>query len=60
MAFNLETDDFHVPFGLSIGKVIPTETVVYNFFIEPQFTVLDRGPRQPEVQLYMALNMRSR
>jgi hypothetical protein len=60
MAFNLETDSYHVPFGLGIGKVIPTESAVYNFFIEPQFTILDRGPGQPEVQLYMALNMQFR
>jgi hypothetical protein len=30
---------------------------VYNFFVKPQFTILDRGPGQPELQVYMALNM---
>ncbi len=57
LAFNLETDDYHIPFGIGIGRVIPTESVVYNIFIEPQFTILDRGPGQPEVQLFMALNL---
>ena len=28
-----------------------------NFFAEPQFTILDRGPGQPEFQFYVALNM---
>ena len=58
--FDLENDTYHVPIGLGIGKVIPTEKGVYNFFIEPQFTVLDKGPGQPEVQLFMALNMQFR
>lgn len=56
-AFNLETDDYHVPVGLGFGKVLKSGSTVYNFFIEPQFTVLDRGVGQPELQLYMALNM---
>ena len=46
-----------MPVGLGIGKVIPRGNTVYNFFIEPQFTILDKGPGQLEVQLFMALNM---
>lgn len=56
-AFNLETDDYHVPLGLGVGRVVPHGQTVYNFFIEPQFTVLDRGPAQPELQLFMGLNL---
>lgn len=56
-AFNIETDSYHVPVGLGIGKVMKSGNTVYNFFIEPQFTILDKGPGQPEVQLYMAINM---
>lgn len=55
--FNLETNDYHVPIGLGIGKVMVAGGTVYNFFIEPQFTVLDRGPAQPELQLFFGLNM---
>lgn len=55
--FNLETNDYHVPVGLGIGKVMPKGNTVFNFFIEPQYTILDRGPAQPEMQWYMALNM---
>lgn len=59
MVFNLETNSYHVPVGLGVGKIVKSlsGTTVYNFFIEPQFTILDRGPGQPEFQLYMALNM---
>jgi hypothetical protein len=40
--------------------VIPTEKVVFNFFIEPQFTILSKGAGQPEFQLFMAVNMQFR
>lgn len=55
--FNLETDDYHIPVGLGIGKVFTSGNTVYNVFVEPQFTILDRGPGQPEFQLFMGLNM---
>jgi len=45
--------------SLVSGKILPSPTgkTVFNFFVEPQFTILDRGPGQPEFQIYMALNM---
>jgi hypothetical protein len=55
--FNLENDSYHVPVGLGIGQVIPTPKVVYNVFVEPQFTILDDGIAQPEVQLFVGFNM---
>ena len=55
--FDLEDDNYHVPIGLGFGKVIASGNTVYNFFIEPQFTVLDKGPGQPQFQLFMAVNM---
>jgi hypothetical protein len=58
--FDLENDTYQVPVGLGFGRVIPTEKVVYNFFIEPQFTILSKGAGQPEFQLFMALNMQFR
>lgn len=58
--FDLENDTYHVPVGLGFGKVIPTEKVVFNFFIEPQFTILSKGAGQPEFQLFMAVNMQFR
>lgn len=55
--FNLENDTYNVPVGLGLGQVIPTSSVVYNVFIEPQFTILDRGVGQPELQLLVGFNM---
>jgi hypothetical protein len=58
--FDLENDTYHVPVGLGIGQVIPTEKVVFNMFIEPQFTILSKGNGQPEFQLFMGVNMQFR
>jgi hypothetical protein len=55
--FNLEKGNYHVPFGFGIGKVMKIGGVVYNIFMEPQFSILTEGPGQPDFQLYTALNM---
>ena len=55
-AFNLETDSYHVPVGLGIGKVIPANKMVFNVFVEPQFTIIDRGAGQPELQIFVGFN----
>ncbi len=54
--FNLENDSYQVPVALGIGKVIPTATAVFNIWIEPQYTVLSRGPGQPELQIFVGFN----
>ena len=56
-AYNFENDNYSVPLGIGYGKVIKKEKTVYNFFVEPQFSVADDGPGQPEWQIYFALNM---
>ena len=55
-AFNLETNAYNVPVGLGVGKVIPSGNKVFNVFIEPQFTILDRGAGQPELQIFVGFN----
>jgi hypothetical protein len=57
MAFNLENGDYSVPIGLGIGKVIPRKKVVYNIFVEPQWSVADDGAGWPEWQIFLGLNM---
>jgi len=56
MAFNLEDGSHNVPVGLGIGQVVPAGKTVLNVFGEPQFTVLSRGARQPELQILVGLN----
>jgi hypothetical protein len=55
--FDIEQPTYNVPFGLGAGKVIPTEKIVFNLFIEPQFAVALRGIGQPVVQIFAGINM---
>jgi hypothetical protein len=49
--FDLKSGHYNVPFGVGIGKVIKTSRVVYNLYIEPQFTILHDGMGQPAIQV---------
>lgn len=40
LAYNFEDDSYTVPLRLGIGKVIPTDKVVMNLFVEPRFLPL--------------------
>ncbi len=55
--YNFESDNYSVPLGLGIGQVVKKGKTVFNFFVEPQFSVLDHGPGQPQWQIYFAVNM---
>jgi hypothetical protein len=55
--FDIEQPTYNVPFGLGAGKVVITEKVVFNLFIEPQFAVALRGIGQPAIQIFAGMNM---
>lgn len=55
--YNLETDNYSAPVGVGVGQVIKHGSTVYNAFIEPQFSVADKGPGQPKWQIFFGLNM---
>jgi hypothetical protein len=57
MAYNFQNDDYSVPLGIGYGKVFKTKSTVFNLFVEPQFSVADRGPGQPEWQIFAGFNM---
>jgi hypothetical protein len=56
-AFNLEAGDFAVPVGLGVGKVLKVGSTVLNAFVEPQYSIVDDGPNQPQFQVFMGFNM---
>ena len=58
--YDFETDNRAIPLGMGIGRVIPTERIVYNAFIEPQYSVETRGPGQPRWQIFAGLNLQFR
>ncbi|OHX67061.1 hypothetical protein [Flammeovirga pacifica] len=55
--FNLEKGTYNVPLGVGVGKIMKINKTVFNFFIEPQYSVLHYGDNQPLLQVYSALNM---
>ncbi len=55
--YNIENDNYSVPLGIGLGQIIQRGDTVYNLFIEPQFSVADRGAGQPEWQVFIGLNM---
>ena len=56
-AFDLKNDRYVIPFGLGIGKVLKSEKIVFNIFLEPQYTLFHRGVGQPSLQFLVGLNM---
>ncbi len=55
--YNFENDTYSVPLGIGIGQVIPKGNTVYNVFIEPQWSVADKGPGYPKWQVFVGFNM---
>jgi hypothetical protein len=56
-SYDFANDSYSVPIGLRLGKVFKRGDTVYNFFVEPQYSVFNRGSSQPKWQIYVALNM---
>ena len=56
MVYDFESDDYTVPLGLGIGKVIPTDSIVYNIFVEPQYSLFDSGNSFPQWQVFAGFN----
>jgi hypothetical protein len=54
--FNLETESYNVPFGIGAGHVAKAGNLVFNIYLEPQFTVLHEGTGQPAVQIFGGIN----
>lgn len=55
--WNLENGNYSMPLGIGAGQIIKHDKTVYNMFIEPQFSVADEGPGQPEWQVFVGLNL---
>ncbi|MFW2438300.1 MAG: hypothetical protein ACN4GR_02905 [Arenicellales bacterium] len=55
--YDFETDNYSVPLGIGYGKVFKKGKTVYNAFVEPQWSVADKGPGWPEWQVFIGFNM---
>jgi len=54
---NFENDTYSVPLGIGIGQVIPRGKAIYNVFVEPQWSVADKGAGYPKWQVFFGFNM---
>lgn len=57
MVYDFETDNYSVPLGFGYGKVFKKGKTAYNAFVEPQWSVADKGPGWPEWQVFVGFNM---
>lgn len=55
--YSFINSNHNVPLGIGAGKVIKSESVVYNLFIEPQGSVAHKGRLQPLWQIFIGFNM---
>ena len=55
--YNFDSDTYSLPIGIGIGQVIPKGKTVYNIFVEPQWSIADRGSGWPEWQIFVGFNM---
>lgn len=53
---DLENDNYCVPLGLGIGKILKMNKTVFNLFVEPQFTVWHKGNNIPKTQVFIGIN----
>lgn len=58
--YDFSTDNYNVPLGLRLGKVVQFGKTTANFFVEPQWSVAHRGDGQPDMQVYAAINLQFR
>jgi hypothetical protein len=54
--YNFENSTYTVPVGLGFGQVIPRNKTVFNLFIEPQYSVIDKGAGYAQWQIFFGLN----
>ena len=53
---DFENSTYVLPLGAGIGKVVRVNKMIFNIFIEPQFTLWHEGKGVPKWQLFMGIN----
>jgi hypothetical protein len=56
-SYNLENNNYSIPLGFGVGQVMKKDKTVYNMFVEPQYSIVDKGPGQPQWQIFLGFNM---
>jgi len=54
--YDFETDNYNIPVGLGIGKVMKTDQAIVNLFVEPSISIASDGPGQSEWGIFAGIN----
>jgi hypothetical protein len=55
--FDLENDNYLIPFSVGFGKVLTAGHAIVNVSAESQFSIYHRGEPQPSLQIYAAMQL---
>jgi hypothetical protein len=55
--FDLQHGDYYIPVGLGGGKAWKSGSIIYNAFIEPQYSVAHSGAGVPQFTIFAGLNL---
>jgi len=55
--YDIEQEKYSIPIGLGVGQVIKRGKTVFNVFIEPQYSVADKGAGVTRWQVFTGLNI---
>ncbi|NWB27952.1 hypothetical protein [Pseudomonas gingeri] len=55
--FDLKNDTHYIPIGFGVGKASKVGHNIYNWFVEPQWTVARRGDDLPQFTLFAGINV---
>ncbi|PVB59853.1 hypothetical protein DCO57_20395 [Labrenzia sp. 011] len=54
--YDFESDNYNIPLGLGLGRVIKGKKAIINMFVEPQISVASRGAGQSEWGVFGGIN----
>lgn len=54
--YDFETDNYNIPIGLGLGRVVKKPGVIINYFAEPQYSVASGGNGQMEWGVFAGVN----
>ncbi len=55
-SFNFVDGSYNIPIGLGIGKTFKAGKIIFNVFMEPQYSVFAWGTNQPQLQIFAGFN----
>ena len=54
--FDFKNNNYLVPIGLGLGKIVKVGSAICNLYAEPQFAVWNKGTGLPKTQIFVGVN----